>query len=235
MYVGKPNNLSSNSKEQSMRNIISDIVIPEGIKEHVINKIALKIEEIIMKKKMEYLAITALEVTYSLKALGILDDAISSLEYKLVTEEKAIILSYENMLNILRDLYNEVKEQPNIIEIHEVNKDELKRIRMKNEVLNVQSLEIYNDKAIIFQIENKVEIYSANIVFSTISFKFQDTDRYWIGNIRDTSENPITVKLYKGTKEINYESFENKLKADYKELITSIIKDVLQLIKNKSI
>lgn len=218
-----------------MRNIISDIAIYEGIKEHVIDKIDFEIEANVEKKKRESINITGLEINYSLQALAILDDTISSLEYKLVTEEKAIILSFENMLNILRDLYNEVKEQPNIIEIHEVDKDELKRIRMKNEILNVQSLKIYNDKAIIFQIADKVQIYSTNIVFSTIAFKFQDTDRYWISNIKDTSENPITVKLYKGTKEINYKSFENKLKADYKELIASIRNEVMQLIKNKSI
>lgn len=53
--------------------------------------------------------------------------------------------------------------------------------------------------------------------------------------ILDNELDEISVKLYKGTKEINYKSFENKLKADYKELIASIRNEVMQLIKNKSI
>ena len=102
-------------------------------------------------------------------------------------------------------------------------------------MLNIQNSRNYKDKAIIFQIADRVEIYSTSVVFSTISFKFQDTSKYWISNIIGTSENPIKVKLYEGTEEIDYKNIEDKLKSDYKKLIADVRSKVEQMIKNKSL
>ena len=102
-------------------------------------------------------------------------------------------------------------------------------------MFNIQNSRNYNDKAVIFQISDRIEIYSTSVVFSTISFKFQDTSKYWISNIRGTSENTIKVKLYEGTEEIDYKNIEDKLKSDYKKLIADVRSKVEQMIKNKSL
>lgn len=218
-----------------MRNIISDVVIHTKAKENTIDKIDLEIEANITKRHMELGGIVALTENYALKAYSFLDNEISNLEYTLNCIDEALVISYEVILNIMRDIYKETAEPAELIEIHEVDSDELKAIKVKNGILGINSLSRFKNKALIFQVSNKIEIYSTDIVFTTTAFKFQDTSKYWLSNIRDISDKPIAIKLYKEAKELDYKSYEDKLKADYIELITYIKKEVAKLIEAKSV
>lgn len=215
---------------------MNDITIhKEEVKDYVIDKIDLEIKASIPQKNRKQEDIDIQTTTYLFKALAYLDSAVSSLECKLIIKEKATIIDYENIINIIADLHKDINEQVNVLEIHEVTKEGLEKIKIKNDLFNVQNSRNYKNKAVIFQIADRIEIYSTSVVFSTISFKFQDTSKYWISNIRGTSENPIKVKLYEGTEEIDYKNIEDKLKSDYKKLIADVRSKVEQMIKNKSL
>lgn len=217
-----------------MRNIISDIAIHTHTIKEAMASIELEIEADIIELHRELGAIGALTDAYALKAYSFLDDEFSHLEDNLRYEDKALVISYALMLSIIRDLYKETAEQAEVIEIHEVNKEELKTIKAKNEILGINNIAKFKDKAIICQISDTIKIYSIDIVFTPMAFKFQDTSKYWISNIRDMSDKPITIKLYNEANEINYKSYEDKLKADYADLILEMRNKVKELIEAKS-